>query len=163
MNPVEWSEKLANGLPAMDKTHQEFIAHYNRLVSAFQKGDTAFLLATMDVFIEHTVAHFEQENRWMQAVQFPACHKAEHDRVLAVMVDVRKNLEEGDAFLTRRLLDELFPWFENHANTMDAALAFYLDQVGYDVETNTLRPRPEDMPASASLGAAGSPCTHVPS
>jgi hemerythrin len=170
MNPVEWSESLANGLPPMDKTHQEFIEHYNRLVQALQAGEVDALMDHLDVFIAHTVAHFDQENRWMEAVQFPGCHKAEHDRVLSVVRDVRDNLRVGDLFLARRLIEELFPWFQNHANTMDAALAFYLGQVGYDVETGQFMAKPSCTPKTADMadesaktGAAACVCTHTPS
>ena len=97
MAAMEWTDKLALGLGPMDGTHQEFVDAYNRLVVA--SGEA--LLIEMDAFIAHTVDHFDQENRWMELIGFPGCHKAEHDRVLAVCRDVRKRMERGDAALGR--------------------------------------------------------------
>lgn len=135
MAAMEWTDKLALGLGPMDGTHQEFVDAYNRLVVA--SGEA--LLIEMDAFIAHTVDHFDQENRWMELIGFPGCHKAEHDRVLAVCRDVRKRMERGDAALGRQLLQELPIWFDNHVATMDSALAAYIDAIGFDTETGEIR------------------------
>ncbi|MGL1832462.1 hemerythrin domain-containing protein [Rhodocyclaceae bacterium SMB388] len=144
MSSLEWNDSLELGLEPMDATHREFVECYQALAAA----DATSFLAAYDRFIEHTVAHFEQENRWMEAVNFPGCHRAEHDRVLAVIRDVRKRVEAGDMFLGRRLVEELPAWFENHAVGMDAALAHYLGQVNFDFATGKVA-----NPAAAS-GAA---------
>lgn len=147
MSALEWDARFENGLERMDQTHREFVDHYNRLAAA---GAEEFLPA-LDAFIEHTEAHFEQENRWMEAVDFPGCHRAEHERVLTVIRDIRQRAERGDLFLGRRLVEELPAWFDNHTNGMDAALAFHLHSVGYDVE------RGEFIDGQARQGA-GSAC-----
>ena len=131
MSALEWDARFENGLERMDETHREFVDMYNRLAAAPAEE----FLAAMDAFIEHTEAHFAQENRWMEAVDFPGCHRAEQERVLAVMHDIRQRAARGDLFLGRRLVEELPAWFDNHTNGMDAALAFHLNSVGYDVET----------------------------
>ncbi len=135
MSALTWNENLALGVPAMDATHEEFIALCNELLSA-PDGDRLPILYR---FIAHTVAHFAQEDRWMEELDFPAvdCHRNEHRRVLEVLEAVkRKWLEgrdEGKQLLTQ-LLGELPPWFEQHASTMDAALAWYISQVGYEAK-----------------------------
>ena len=134
MPAMEWSAELELGQASMDATHREFVTAYNALESA--GPDT--LAARFDEFIEHTEAHFEQENRWMEAVGFPGCHRAEHDRVLAVVRDVRKRLAQGDGALVRRLIEELPPWFETHAGGMDAALAHHLATLGFDFATGSV-------------------------
>ena len=82
----------------------------------------------LDAFIEHTVAHFGQEERWMQAIAFPPihCHTREHEGVLNIMRDVRRMVAEGNHEVGRVLTRELAPWFENHAAGMDATLTFFL-------------------------------------
>ncbi|MCL2160963.1 MAG: hemerythrin domain-containing protein [Betaproteobacteria bacterium] len=134
---MEWKESYAFGIPRMDETHREFIEFCNALI-AIGPEDAGFL-ERFDAFIEHTAAHFDQENRWMEAVNFPVtCHRAEHDRVLGVANEIRQRVEKGDFFLGRRLLEELPPWFDNHIDTMDTALAYYLKKTGFDTETETL-------------------------
>jgi hemerythrin len=131
MPSLQWNEKFANGLPRMDDTHREFVEHYNAVAEATPET----FLDRFDAFIAHTEAHFDQENRWMEAVDFPGCHRAEHERVLVVLRDIRKRVAAGDLFFARRLMEELPAWFDNHTNGMDAALAFHLQSVGYDVVT----------------------------
>ncbi|MDR2925546.1 MAG: hemerythrin domain-containing protein [Azoarcus sp.] len=141
---MEWSERYALGIARMDETHREFVDFCNELSAAAPESET--FLGRLDAFIAHTVAHFDQENRWMEAVNFPPCHREEHDRVLAVAREVRQRVEKGDLFLGRRLLEELVPWFDNHLDTMDSALAFYLKEIGFDTEIEKL---PENGAAPA--------------
>src|SRR5690606_17389165 len=103
---MQWSEDLELGLGPMDDTHRAFVACHNAMVAA----DDADFLDRLDAFVAHTVAHFDQENAWMDTVNFPGCHRAEHDRVLAVVNDVRKRVANGDLALGRRLADELPAW-----------------------------------------------------
>lgn len=145
MQQMEWNDQFELGLGRMDDTHREFVELYNVLAAA--TGET--FIERLDAFIAHTEAHFDQENRWMEQVNFPGCHRAEHDRVLTVMRDVRQRAARGDLFLGRRLVEELPPWFDNHVGGMDAALAFHLQSIGFDVETGT-------MSAAAAGSCSGS-------
>ncbi|MCB1962377.1 MAG: hemerythrin domain-containing protein [Rhodocyclaceae bacterium] len=131
---MQWTEELALGVGPMDQTHKEFVDCFNALAAA--PNET--FLAAFDAFIAHTVAHFDQENAWMAAINFPGCHKAEHDRVLAVIVDVRARVEKGDVALGRRLIEELPQWFETHASGMDAALAFHMQTIEFDTTTGVV-------------------------
>lgn len=153
MAAMEWTDKLALGQVQMDDTHREFVDAYNRLLSA--SGEA--LLVEMDAFIAHTVEHFDQENRWMALIGFPGCHKAEHDRVLAVCNDVRKRMALGDTALGRQLLQELPIWFDNHVATMDSALAAYIEAVGFDVQTGEIRKPPQDSCEDGSSGCCTPP------
>ena len=121
---LDWSDKLALGVERMDTTHREFVESLNALHVA---PDDDYL-RLLDAFIEHTVAHFEQEERWMKSLEFPPihCHTNEHEGVLNIMRDVRRMVAEGKPELGRVLTRELAPWFENHAAGMDAMLAFFL-------------------------------------
>lgn len=153
---MQWNEQLVLGLGKMDKTHEEFVSHYNAVVEAAPEQ----FLARLDDFIAHTEVHFDQENRWMEQVDFPGCHRAEHDRVLVVMRDVRQRIERGDAFLGKRLMEELPAWFDNHVSGMDAALAFHLDSIGFDVETGVITPPEGGGDRCASAG--GCACSSAP-
>jgi hemerythrin-like metal-binding protein len=133
---MEWIERYVLGIARMDEMHREFVEFCNAF--AADGPESQNFLERFDAFIEHTTAHFDQENRWMEAVNFPPCHRKEHDRVLAVASDVRQRVEKGDLLLGRRLFEELPAWFDEHIGTMDTVLAFYLKRVGFDTETGTL-------------------------
>jgi len=131
-----FGEDLRLGLSRMDEVHAEFVHCYNRLAGAVG-GD---FIAALDVLIAHCEAHFELENAWMEATRFPGCHRAEHDRVLQVMRDIRRRAERGDLALGRQLVREIPEWFRSHATGMDAALAYHLDSIGFDTATGRLPP-----------------------
>ncbi|AVR87973.1 hemerythrin domain-containing protein [Thauera aromatica] len=149
MPDLVWSDELENDLAPMDDTHREFVASYNALLAAAPED----MLAAFDTLVAQAKAHFDLENGWMEAVDFPGCHRAEHDRVLAVMQDVRQRMARGDLFFARRLIEELPAWFRNHVNGMDAALAFHLASIGFDVASGTCSP-----PLDAAGGARGCAC-----
>lgn len=149
---MDWLKEYELDLEPMDQTHHEFVDSFNRLASA----DKASRLDRLDDFIAHTEAHFGQENRWMEAVDFPGCHRAEHDRVLAVLREVRTRLAAGDGFFVGRLIEELPAWFGQHASGMDAALAFTLKSVGFDFQTGSL-PAAENGGVSRAVACACGP------
>jgi hemerythrin len=121
---MEWSEALELGVERMDATHREFVEQLNTLGEA----SDAAMLAGLDAFISHTEAHFGQERDWMTDGIYghAHCHLQEHDGVLGIMREVRGMVADGQFELGRVLVRELAPWFANHAATMDAMLALYL-------------------------------------
>lgn len=126
---MEWQDSYVLGHEPMDETHREFIALVNALAAA--PGEDA--LAALRTLIEHTEAHFAQENRWMEESGFPPihCHVGEHERVLESLNSVLAMMEKGNSGLGRVVAGEMSPWFDNHAATMDAALAWHMRNVNY--------------------------------
>jgi hemerythrin len=127
-----WSEQLALGQHIMDDTHREFVEQLNRVGAAGEAG----LLAALDGFIAHTEAHFGQEERWMESIAFPPmhCHQGEHAKVLETAREVRNRVAAGDMRLGRMLAEALAEWFPQHAASMDAMLAMYMKQTGFQPE-----------------------------
>lgn len=119
-----WSERLCSGYAAMDETHQEFVM----LCAALSENTPETYLDRLDALIAHSIAHFEQENQWMEENSFPpaGCHRREHDTVLEVMTEVRRRVALGEADLGERLAEEMPLWFEHHVDTMDNMLAQFM-------------------------------------
>ncbi|MBK8336268.1 MAG: hemerythrin domain-containing protein [Sterolibacteriaceae bacterium] len=151
MPAIVWSDSHELGLLPMDETHREFVELVNRIADSGDSG----LLAGLDQLILHTVEHFAQEDRWMRESGFPPvhCHQTEHERVLEVMRDVRDRIAAGDLALGRNLIAELPAWFDNHAATMDTALAWHVQTTGYRATAGAI---PASAPVAA--GAAGCGC-----
>ena len=116
----------------MDDTHREFVEQLNRVGAAGEAG----LLAALDDFIAHTEAHFGQEEQWMESTAFPPlhCHQGEHAKVLETAREVRNRVAAGDLRLGRMLAEALAEWFPQHAASMDAMLAVYMEQTGFQPE-----------------------------
>lgn len=152
MTVLQWSEALALELPAMDQTHQEFV----KLLAHTVQADDATVLNHWKTLIEHTDAHFAQEDRWMAQTRFSSsnCHTTQHHVVLQVMREGLQRGQAGDLALVRQMADELGIWFPQHAQTMDAALALHLRRVGYDPATGQVH-MPEALPSDEIHGCAG--------
>lgn len=125
MTVLAWSDQLVLGHAEMDHTHQEFVA----LLNAVGAAEGADVLASLDVFIAHTEAHFAQEEAWMEERQFPprGCHAREHAGVLEVVREVRERVVNGEPQYGRTLAEALAEWFQVHASSMDAMLALFIE------------------------------------
>ncbi len=160
MSTLAWTDDLALQHPQMDLTHQEFIDLLAAADAVLAPGQEVALLARFDTLIAHTIEHFGQEDRWMQASGFAPenCHSYQHQAVLQVMQECARRARLADApdfEPLRTAVRELAIWFPQHAKMMDAALAQHLDAVGLDVTSGECA-RP---PAAASLtGCGGGSC-----
>ncbi|MBI5272071.1 MAG: hemerythrin domain-containing protein [Burkholderiales bacterium] len=158
MPHLTWSAELALDHPQMDATHQEFVDLLAATEQALAGSPEAGLQA-YDALVEHTVAHFGQEDRWMAATGFAPenCHGTQHAQVLQIMREVSRLAHEQQDFgPLGRVLPELAAWFRVHAQTMDASLATHLDQLGFDPATGECRRR---VAADSITGCGGASCS----
>jgi hemerythrin-like metal-binding protein len=156
MSTLQWSESLELGLSFMDDTHHEFVDLLARVVNA----SDADLLANWAALIHHTDDHFGREDEWMEATRFSStnCHTTQHQVILEVMREGGKRGLAGDLGLVRQMAHELGIWFPQHAQSMDAALALHLRNVGFDAATGIVH-APRSLPAQTIHGCGGSSCS----
>ncbi|MFL9900629.1 hemerythrin domain-containing protein [Paraburkholderia fungorum] len=124
---LSWNDGFLLGFAPMDETHHAFVD----CVAALQQCDEASLPETLAAFENHAVAHFEQEEQWMQDTSFPAaqCHADEHAAVLRSVREVAQMLRDGAACqVARELAEALAGWFPGHADYMDAALSQWMSK-----------------------------------
>jgi hemerythrin-like metal-binding protein len=155
MPNLVWSADIELDMPVMDDTHREFVD----LLGVTEAADDGSLLTRWAALIAHTEAHFGREDAWMQATHFAAsnCHSAQHDMVLKTMRAGLHYGEAGHLALVRQMVHELGPWFVQHAQSMDAALATHLERVGFDPVTGTIN-RPDALPHEQIHGCGGATC-----
>ncbi|HSV35180.1 MAG TPA: hemerythrin domain-containing protein [Ramlibacter sp.] len=156
MPTLNWSEALELGEPLMDDTHREFV----ELLAQARASDDAGLLPAWKTLIEHTEAHFGQEDAWMRSTRFSAsnCHTLQHRMVLQVMHEGTRRAEQGDIMPIRLMGRELAMWFPQHAQSMDASLAAHLRRLGFDPETGAMS-APHELPAQEIHGCGGATCS----
>jgi len=155
MSALRWSDALSLELSRMDETHREFVD----LLAVVADAADAGLLAAWERLVEHTDAHFGQEDRWMAQTRFAStnCHATQHRVVLK---ELREGLSAGAAGrldAIRQLARELALWFPQHAQTMDAALALHLRNVGFDPVAGEVT-RPGRLPADVITGCGSASC-----
>ncbi|KPF69339.1 hypothetical protein IP84_05530 [beta proteobacterium AAP99] len=135
MPALSWSAELALAQPDLDVTHQDFVDALAALERSLEDGDSA---AALQALISHCEAHFSMEEAWMRAMGFEEgnCHFSQHRQVLEVARDVLGRIgsepaEEVQGYLERLVLG-LAEWFPMHAQQMDAALIYAMQELKFD-------------------------------
>lgn len=121
----EFEQRLLLDMPQMDKTHREFID----LLYALDKASAAEFVNLFPTLIEHTRAHFDAEQKLMEASRFPATgeHRSDHQRVMGDLMRLGERVAAGSTAMGRAYVREQLPqWFDIHVQTMDSALAVHL-------------------------------------
>jgi hemerythrin-like metal-binding protein len=156
MTTLAWTDKLVLNQPQLDTTHEEFVGLLNAFGAALDAGEDA--LPAYHALLEHTEAHFAMEEDWMARCGFDPvnCHASQHKMVLNVMREaLRYATELKDREPLNILRTELAGWFPQHAEMMDAALVFTMEQLGFDPATGERR---EPVAATAAAGCGGTDC-----
>jgi hemerythrin-like metal-binding protein len=127
---MEWNTAFVLGDERVDETHREFV----EMVNAVGDASDEAMLAAIDALIVHTREHFEREQGWMAATDFPPthCHVDEHAGVLEAVLETRNYVAEGKYHVGRVLARELGAWFESHAASMDTMLVQWLKTHDFD-------------------------------
>jgi hemerythrin-like metal-binding protein len=158
MSTLAWTDELVLNQPELDHTHEEFVALLNRYGELLDRGEDA--LPAFKALLAHTEAHFAMEERWMAATGFEPenCHSSQHAMVLNVMREVVRYAEDlGDREPLSIVRTELSQWFPGHAEMMDAALVYTMQQRGFDPKTGECRD-PIRAPAEAADADAVPAC-----
>ncbi|WML92054.1 bacteriohemerythrin [Thiothrix lacustris] len=119
-------------IPAMTQVHEEERIMLNELYTLLAQAltDAPLIDIKLDALLQHTTAHFEQENRNMLIIDFRPypVHKDEHDLALADMKTafdhwkISRNLPA----LRQYLETDLPAWLKQHIATMDMITARFL-------------------------------------
>ena len=160
MTTLAWTDKLVLNQPQLDTTHQEFVEHLNAFGAALDAGTDA--LPAYHALLAHTEAHFAMEEDWMARCGFDLqnCHASQHQMVLNVMREaLRYATELNDREPLNILRTELAGWFPQHAEMMDAALVFTMEQLGFDPVTGERREPVAEGAGGSGCGSSSS-CGH---
>ena len=152
MAVLQWSPALELAHAEMDAVHRAFV----EMMAQVEAAPDSQVQACWEALIAHTQAHFDQEDRWMQATGFAPqnCHSTQHQVVLQVLRESLQVAQAQRVAVIRRLLAELGPWFLQHAQSMDAALALHLKSLGHEPASGQLS-HPSRLPAQAIMGCGG--------
>jgi hemerythrin len=156
MTTLAWTDKLVLNQPTLDTTHEEFVALLNAFGHALDDGADA--LPAYHALLAHTEAHFAMEEDWMARCGFEPqnCHSSQHAMVLNVMREaLRYATELNDREPLNILRTELAGWFPQHAEMMDAALVWTMEQRDFDPATGECR---EAVAEAASHSCGSGSC-----
>ena len=115
----------------MNRDHQVFIDLVISLEQQLSvKTDPALISQTLDELLQHTVAHFAEEEKHMRAASFPPypVHHQEHQQVLAGLQEqiVAWSKKHDATKLMKYVQDTLPAWLAHHVQSMDFVTAAWL-------------------------------------
>jgi diguanylate cyclase (GGDEF)-like protein/hemerythrin-like metal-binding protein len=124
LTPLEWQQGLEVGLPLVDREHKGLVAALNRVVAVVSsRGEVGAVLVTLEELVETTRAHFETEERLMEAAGYDglSAHATEHRNLLSDLEVLRTTTDFGGGVtITLRHLEQ---WLLGHIGAFDADMA----------------------------------------
>jgi hemerythrin len=129
----KWSSVHAVYLPEVDEEHRELFRMGEELHQAvLTLADRKVIRAMFRVLVDTITAHFEHEERMMEASAYPGLewHRRQHRGATQAVLAIMRKLQRGDADAAKELLVFLAGWLEDHTSVTDRMMAAYLRNYG---------------------------------
>ena len=135
MTLLTWNHACTVGVRAMDDQHGILMDTMNELRLAVVRGlGREQVSEVLDRLIEFTRMHFFSEEQLLEQHLFPgrAEHRAEHQRLLAQILQSSHCVQHGEQMQMRLLLCFLREAYAEHIETMDREYGPWLNGLGVD-------------------------------
>jgi hemerythrin len=124
---------LSVNIKEIDGQHQKLVDMVNRLHDAMKEGKADDIV--MQIVAEmkkYAASHFATEERHMKTHSYPdyPAHKNEHDKFVAKVVQVEKDLKTGKCAMSMDILNFLSNWLVNHIKGTDKKYSPFLNAAG---------------------------------
>jgi len=122
---LQWKDEYSTGIEDVDDEHRDLIDIVNRLHGLVLAEDSKLTVpAFFDGLIKGVSAHFALEERIMDESGYPqaAQHRADHDRLLDELRELKETFEHADEVDSVDLALRLEPWFSRHLTIHDIPL-----------------------------------------
>jgi hemerythrin len=123
-----WRAAYAVGVELLDAQHREMVRLINRVLDRAAGHEAG---ARLDALIAHLRRHFETEEVFLRAIDYPLAeeHCREHALQLAEFVDLRRGIGRGGGAVGAADRTEIRQWFFNHVVAEDRRFGAYYRRV----------------------------------
>ena len=135
MTVLTWSHAYNVGVRAMDDQHGILMDTLNELRQSLVRGCGREVMGEiLDRLIEFTRMHFWSEEQLLEQKAFPGLseHRAEHQRILAQILQSSHRVQHGEKMQMRPLLCFLREAYAEHIEGMDRAYGPWMNERGVD-------------------------------
>ncbi|MDO8932848.1 MAG: bacteriohemerythrin [Rhodocyclaceae bacterium] len=132
MSTFEWQDILSVGCDVIDSQHKQIFDIVNELCDGVRRNHGASVEMTrksLAALCAYTRNHFAEEERLMQAAEYPDFerHKQAHDQLVARIVEFEARLRAGGVKDANEVLPFLVgEWLSHHIAFEDQQYAGYL-------------------------------------
>jgi hemerythrin-like metal-binding protein len=122
---IEWRDEFSLGVPDIDHEHRELIelvrGVFDNIESNAPREETEALMGELYAAIS---GHFALEEDVMRRTGYAEYreHKADHERLLDVLLELIDAVASGDAVDEQGFGDRVNDWFARHFGSFDARL-----------------------------------------
>jgi hemerythrin len=136
---LAWTERLSVGNAMLDTEHKQLVDMVNGIERAIRARDCLALLRAFKPFEDYVRAHFENEARVAQSVNFPFVqHALEHQYVLEELRQMSKELAANDGRWSESAAEHysyfLSEWLIEHLLQEDMLMKSALQKLPYNFE-----------------------------
>lgn len=125
--------KLSVAVQEFDDQHKKLIDLVNELDDAMRAGKSKDVLEkTLKGLISYTASHFAAEEKKMTAHKYPAyaAHKAEHEKLVAKVLQYQNDLLTGKVAISVELMQFLKDWVTQHIMNTDKKYSAFFNAQG---------------------------------
>ena len=130
---ITWSDRYSVGIASIDAQHQKLVNLVNELYAAVLAGKQTLVTAkVLDSLASYTITHFTTEEGYMKRYGYPgyAQHKAEHDKLVAQITQLQREMRAGKASVSKEVMSFLQSWPIGHILGVDKKYTSYLNAKG---------------------------------
>lgn len=123
MDLIEWRDEYSIGVGLFDTQHQHLVKLANELITEFSDGGhTPRISELMADLYQHTLAHFDYEERFMLHYGYPGYveHCRSHREFLKEIEAVGAETREQDFKVKVEHVQLLSTWFVEHITSEDS-------------------------------------------
>jgi hemerythrin-like metal-binding protein len=130
---MPWGDKLKIGIDQIDEQHKELVKMVNELHQAMKmKMGAREAGQILTRLADYTVYHFKNEEDLFEQHKYAdrEAHKVYHDKLVAQVVEFKKEFDGGRAALSMDLMEFLTDWLRDHIMKTDKAYAPFFKEKG---------------------------------
>ena len=130
---VTWDRTYSVSVRKLDEQHQKLFALLNALHDAMRQGKGQVIVQdTLRELATYTVTHFRAEEELMRKTNYPelAAHQAEHQRFVARVTELTKDLQAGGHVTSIDLVDFIKDWLAHHIQQTDRSYSAHMNAQG---------------------------------
>ncbi|MCP5181984.1 MAG: hemerythrin family protein [Pseudomonadales bacterium] len=128
MTYVSWDDAFDVKENRMNSQHRMLFDYVNEYDAAFQEGaDLRKMIGIFDKIISYTAKHFEDEEAYMERIDYPALrsHRHIHKQLVARVLAYQERLASGDTMLLKEVRVFLKNWLTGHIKGVDTQYSEY--------------------------------------
>ncbi|EPY02783.1 bacteriohemerythrin [Magnetospirillum fulvum] len=130
---IRWNDEYSVGVQRIDSHHRRLFEISNSVLDQMDRGcSSADVADSLGLLLDYARFHFGEEETLMVRYKYgdTRLHRAQHERLLQQLGDIRAIVAAGDGYKTVEILTFLQDWIVSHTLSEDRRAASFLNSKG---------------------------------